>query len=62
MGVIMLDEYARPKEQRATFPDIASRELSIVKKKSGWWRLFDTLRFMHHVYEVLKKYRENIEV
>lgn len=45
MGVITLDDCARPKEQRATFhADIASRKLSIVKKekkKSGRWQLLD---------------------
>lgn len=61
----MLDGYARPKEQRATFPvHIASRELSIVKKKKK--RLMAVSRytafFIHHVYEVFQKYRENIGV
>jgi len=45
MGIIMLDEYARPKEQRATFPDIASRELSIVKKKEWLMAVFRYIAF-----------------
>lgn len=61
MGVITLDDCARPKEQRATFhADIASRKLSIVKKEKkkrpmAASRCAVIRSFMHRVYKEFER-------